>query len=213
MVVLEGSLMRKTRLKVEDLKTHQLGPFSLEIQTGECVSLEGPSGSGKTLLLRAIADLDTHDGRVLLEDTLCEDMPAPQWRKKISLVPVESQWWQDTVGEHFDTRDCPFLEPLGFKQETLNWQISRLSSGEKQRLALARSLMNRPSVLLLDEPTASLDPNTTRAVEQLIADYQRETGAAVIWVSHDAEQASRVGTRHYALTSSGVEETAHKVEH
>lgn len=205
--------MNKARLRVENLKTHQQGPYSLEIKPGECVSLMGPSGSGKTLLLRAIADLDIHEGRILLEDTICEDMPAPQWRKKISLVPAESQWWQDTVGGHFDNRDCPYLEPLGFQQETLNWQISRLSSGEKQRLALARCLMNQPSVLLLDEPTASLDPKATRAVEQLIADYRKETGTAVIWVSHDAEQSSRVGSRHYILTSSGLEETRDTVEH
>lgn len=195
------------KLQVADLRTHQLGPYSLAVNSGECVSLTGPSGSGKTLLLRAIADLDIHEGHVLLENTLCEDIPAPQWRKKVGLVPVESQWWQDTVGSHFDTQDCPYLELLGFNKETMGWQISRLSSGEKQRLALARELMNQPSVLLLDEPTASLDNKATRLVEQLVANYRKDHGAAVIWVSHDAEQASRVSTRHYVLTASKLTET------
>ena len=200
-------MINSLKLQVVNLRTHQLGPYSLTINSGECVSLTGPSGSGKTLLLRAIADLDIHEGSVLLENTLCEDIPAPQWRKKVGLVPVESQWWLDTVGGHFDTKDCPFLEPLGFNQDVMDWQISRLSSGEKQRLALARELMNQPSVLLLDEPTASLDSRATRSVEQLVANYRKENEAAVIWVSHDAEQASRVGSRHYVLTATELTES------
>ena len=195
--------MSKPRLKVEALKTHHLGPYTLEIAPGECVSLSGPSGSGKSLLLRAITDLDRHEGRVLLDDALCENFSAPEWRKKISLVPAESQWWHDDVGPHFTTAPCPYLKPLGFDETTFGWQVSRLSSGEKQRLALARALMNKPEVLLLDEPTASLDTKTTQAVEKLIAEYQRDTGAAVLWVSHDENQAARVSTRHYQLSPIG----------
>jgi ABC-type iron transport system FetAB ATPase subunit len=198
------------RLLVEALTTHQLGPYSLHIAPGECVSLSGPSGSGKSLLLRAIADLDVHNGRVLLDETQCENIPAPQWRKKVCLLPADSQWWFDDVGSHFTARTsshmntCPYFEPLGFEQKVLSWQVSRLSSGERQRLALARALMNRPDVLLLDEPTASLDPNSIRNVEELVANYQHETGAAVLWVSHDAEQRSRVSSRHYILSSGGL---------
>ncbi|WP_455217350.1 ABC transporter ATP-binding protein [Kaarinaea lacus] len=200
--------MEYPRLQVNNLGTHQLGPYTIEVNRGECVSLSGPSGSGKSLLLRAIADLDVHDGQVLMDNVSCEDMPAPQWRKKVTLVPVESQWWQDVVGSHFDSDNCPYLEPLGFNKSTLNWQVSRLSTGEKQRLALARALMNQPVVLLLDEPTASLDRDATQTVEKLIASYREETGAAVIWVSHDDRQAARVGSRHYLLRSNQLVETA-----
>lgn len=202
MVELEGRQV--SGLEVIDVCCHGRGPYSLRIASGECVTLRGPSGSGKSLLLRAIADLDPHEGQVVLEGVDGNGVPAPQWRRQVALLPVESQWWFDDVGSHFPTDGCEWLEPLGFTVETLHWQVSRLSSGEKQRLALARALVNQPRVLLLDEPTASLDPQATAAVEQVIADYRRSTAAAVLWVSHDAQQAARVGDRQYVLSANGL---------
>lgn len=195
-------------LQVIDVRLRDRGPYSLHIAPGECVSLRGPSGSGKSLLLRAIADLDPHEGQVMLDGTPSTQIPAPQWRKQVAMLPVESQWWFDEVGAHFPadfcTDDCPWFELLGFTKQTLQWQVSRLSSGEKQRLALARALTNKPRVLLLDEATASLDPESTAAVEQIVADYRRDTDAAVLWVSHDAQQAMRVGDRQLRLDPTGI---------
>jgi len=205
-VALEGPPVSGPLLRVSRLVTHQRGPFDLSIDAGECVSLRGPSGSGKSLLLRAIADLDPHQGEVWLDGVPCEQIPAPQWRRQVALLPVESQWWQDKVGAHFPDEDCPWLIPLGFDETALGWQVSRLSSGEKQRLALARALMNRPRVLLLDEPTASLDEISAAALEAVVADYRHAAGAAVLWVSHSAAQAARVASRHYQLTPQGVRE-------
>ncbi len=193
-------------LNVINLRTHERGPYSLRIAPGECVSLRGDSGSGKSLLLRAIAGLDPHDGQILLDDMPSTQLTAPQWRKQVALLPAESQWWQDEVGAHFSTVKCPWLEPLGFRMETMHWQVSRLSSGEKQRLALARVLMNTPRVLLLDEPTASLDADNVTAVERLIEKYRCETDAAILWVSHDTQQAARIGNRHLQLTTEGIRE-------
>ncbi|HEB93909.1 MAG TPA: ATP-binding cassette domain-containing protein [Gammaproteobacteria bacterium] len=206
MVALERPPVSDPLLRVSRLITHQRGPFDLSIDAGECVSLRGPSGSGKSLLLRAIADLDPHQGEVWLDGVACAQIPAPQWRRQVALLPVESQWWQDEVSAHFYGVACPWLIPLGFGEAALGWQVSRLSSGEKQRLALARALMNRPRVLLLDEPSASLDEVSAAALEAVVADYRHDTGAAVLWVSHSAAQAARVATRHYQLTPQGVQE-------
>ena len=200
---LQNSGLLNSGLQIINVRPQGRGPYSLQIAPGECVSLRGASGSGKSLLLRAIADLDPHDGQVLLDNIASTQIDAPLWRKQVSLLPVESQWWFDEVGAHFSDAHCPWLEPLGFSADAMGWQVSRLSSGEKQRLALARALMNQPRVLLLDEPTASLDPESTAVVEQLVADYRHDTNAAVLWVSHDAQQAIRVGDRHLQLSANG----------
>ena len=83
--------------------------------------------------------------------------------------------------------------------------VARLSSGEKQRLALMRLLANRPQVLLLDEPTANLDPENTRRVEAVITEYRRAHKAVVIWVSHDPEQVTRVANRYYEMTNGALQ--------
>lgn len=169
-----------------------MGPLSLAVDAGECMCLAGPSGAGKTRLLRAIADLDPHDGEVFFEGRPSQRFPAPQWRRQVALLPAESHWWGDRVGEHFPPGDVPGLQVLNFGADVLNWPVSRLSSGERQRLALLRMLALTPRVLLLDEPTANLDPANIGRVEDLLTDYRRERGAALLWVSHDPAQIARV---------------------
>ncbi len=91
------------------------------------------------------------------------------------------------------------LAALGFGPEVLDWEVARLSTGERQRLALLRLLGNAPQALLLDEPTAALDPASRARVEAVVADYRRKREAAVLWVSHDPAQIGRVADRHYRL--------------
>jgi ABC-type iron transport system FetAB ATPase subunit len=171
----------------------------LNVERGECVAVSGPSGSGKTLLLRAIADLDPHEGHIYLDGVECASVPAPAWRARVGLLPAEARWWKDTVGPHFTAPDVECLEQLGFASEVLDWSVSRLSTGEQQRLAIARLLANRPRVLLLDEPTANLDAENTARVETLILQYRMAHGAAVLWVTHGDEQAYRVASRRLTI--------------
>jgi ABC-type iron transport system FetAB ATPase subunit len=89
--------------------------------------------------------------------------------------------------------------------------VARLSSGERQRLALLRLLANTPRVLLLDEPTANLDPASTLRVEAVIGEFRKTHRAAVIWVSHDPAQIARVANRHLRVSGSELREQA--VEH
>jgi ABC-type iron transport system FetAB ATPase subunit len=178
-----------------DLAAFHLGPLSLALAAGECAALLGPSGAGKTLLLRAVADLDPHRGRVYLDEVECSGVSPERWRTAVGMLPAESAWWYDSVGEHFPLGSSPWLGALGFEDDVLGWEVRRLSTGERARLSLARLLGNRPRVLLLDEPTASLDPAGTRRVEALLLSYRIEHDAAVLWVSHDPGQAERVAER------------------
>jgi ABC-type iron transport system FetAB ATPase subunit len=220
------------RLRVEGLTYQSFGPIDFMVDSGECMAVEGPSGSGKTLMLRAIADLDAHEGEVHLADTassgdaahLANTSPvgdaahlagaanphevmqshtdAPQWRRRVGMLPAESMWWADTVGEHFSAppdRIAPLVEQLGFTDGVMSWEIARLSTGERQRLALVRLLVNEPEALLLDEPTASLDQANVERVEHVIASYREEHEAPVVWVSHDSAQSDRVAKRRLRL--------------
>ncbi len=185
-------------LNVKNLTRPGIAPVDLAIGAGECLILGGPSGAGKTLLLRAIADLDPNDGDVFLEGVSRDQIPAPRWRRMAAYVPSESGWWAERVGDHFTNPEtaAPLLDRLGLDSGALttgalDWPVSRLSTGERQRLALARALAMEPKVLLLDEPTSGLDPDSTRRVEAVIAGRLTQ-GAAALFVTHDAEQAMRL---------------------
>ena len=185
------------------------GPYSLSVQSGECVGLTGRSGIGKTQLLRSVADVIAHDGDCLLDGTSCLVVSPPEWRTMVAMVPAESFWWNDTVGAHFNSKgnhDDPMnlLEKLDFSEDVMGWQISRLSTGERQRLSLVRTLITRPKVLLLDEPTASLDKKMVHAVEEILAERCSQHKTACIWVSHDLEQLARVAGRVFRLEPDGL---------
>ncbi len=191
-------------LRLDGLCTTLAGPFDLELSPGECLTLSGPSGVGKSLLLRAIADLDPNRGEVWLEGKARSSIPAPQWRRRVGLLPAECQWWRERVDEHFDTDPAPLLARLGLDTSILKAMTRHLSSGESQRLGLLRLMGNRPRVLLLDEPTASLDPGNVRRLEQYLMDYLEETGGAAIWISHDPGQIERVADRRAYLDAHGL---------
>lgn len=181
--------------EVDELRTKHVGPLSLALARGESLVLSGPSGTGKSLLLRAMADLDPHEGRVLLDGREQSEYPVTEWRHQVAYLPAESAWWADTVGEHFNNPQSIAWKKLGFETVVSDWNISRLSSGERQRLALLRMLENQPRVLLLDEPTANLDAENTALVESLVADYRDHYEAVIVWVSHDRAQLERLQAR------------------
>ncbi|MBD3609846.1 MAG: ATP-binding cassette domain-containing protein [Gammaproteobacteria bacterium] len=191
---------------LKSLRVGDLRPLSLELRPGECIALSGPSGSGKSRLLRAMADLDRHQGEMFLNDQSATKISAPDWRRQVSLLPAESAWWGQTTGEHFSS-DCNvvMLRQLGFDSASMQWQVSRCSTGEKQRLALLRVLCNQPQVLLLDEPTASLDSDNVDKVEAMILSYLAK-GHAAVWVSHDPAQRKRVASRHLEIKGKDVVE-------
>lgn len=194
-------------LRLEDLEIPDVEPINLTIASGECIGLSGESGSGKTRLLRAIADMDEHGGQVYEDDVAQDQVRAHEWRRRVALLPAESQWWFDTIEEHFNAHD-EHIKALGFQPDVMSWNVSRCSSGEKQRLSVLRMLSNCPRVLLLDEPTANLDENNATRVEQLVKKYLARHNAIAIWVSHDELQLRRVAQKRYHLSAGQLKEAS-----
>ncbi len=96
---------------------------------------------------------------------------------------------------------------LGLAREAASWPVARLSSGERQRLALLRAIARKPRVLLLDEPTSGLDSDSARRVEAMLLD-RIANGVGILMVTHDPEQARRMGTHHLRLAGGRVEVVA-----
>ena len=196
-------------LEIEKLTGLAGGPFNLQLAGGGCIVISGPSGAGKSLLLRMIADLDENYGVIHLDGRLRESMAAPLWRRQVLYVAAESGWWAPTVSAHMQNReDARLLLPrLGLPEKLFEAPVAQLSSGERQRLALIRAVIRRPRVMLLDEPTASLDETSALYVEALLIEL-RQNGTGFIVVTHNEAQASRLATQRFQMRDRRLLEIA-----
>ena len=187
-------------LEIRNLTRPGLAPVDLSLEDGECIAVSGPSGAGKSILMRAIADLDPNTGEVSLDGQSRDAVPAPVWRSDVIYVPAEAGWWSDRVAAHFQDPDLalPLAVRLGLPADAMGWEISRLSTGERQRLALVRAFQAAPKVLLLDEPTSGLDPEAIAKVESMLHERIGQ-GLGLVVVTHDAAQAARLATRRIAI--------------
>jgi putative ABC transport system ATP-binding protein len=195
-------------LLVKQLRSEFAGPFELNLGRGACAAITGPSGSGKSLFLRMIADLDPNEGKIWLNGRERASMPAPEWRKQATYVSAESGWWADMVIQHFpaNTRSevAALSARLGVRADLLDAPVAQLSTGEKQRLSLARALLTNPPVLLLDEPTGPLDEDSVTRVEALLQE-RMAAGTSILLVTHDPRQAKRLGVQRYRMMAGHME--------
>lgn len=195
-------------LSIRQLQRPGLGPIDLTVPSGTCVCISGPSGVGKSLLLRAIADLDPNTGSLSLEGVDRRDMTAPEWRRRVGYVPAEPAWWESVPAKHFANEGelshaTEITTRLGLNKDNLWQSVDTLSTGERQRLALARALVLNPGVLMLDEPTSALDEDSTERVEREIRTVL-DRGVAVLLVTHNQAQTERLAQARYTMRTGGM---------
>jgi ABC-type multidrug transport system ATPase subunit len=190
------------RLSVRNLASRFAGGFNFDVRPGECVVIQGASGAGKSVLLRMLADLDPHTGTMSLDGHSSNDMAPTTWRARVIYQPAEPAWWETVAAQHFSPAQLAevraMLPAVGLGEHALDTDVTRLSTGERQRLALLRSLVGKPDVLLLDEPTAALDPATVAQVEGLLQSFLAR-GMSLLVVTHSPEQAKRLAHRIWYL--------------
>jgi putative ABC transport system ATP-binding protein len=203
-----------------------LHPTDFVLRAGERAVLTGPSGSGKSVFLRALALLDPLDsGEVSWHGEQVTRARIVRYRRHIAYLRQRPALLDGTVEDNLrypytlavyrdDRFDAGRVRALfaaaGRASDFLARPTSELSGGESQIVALVRVLQLDPDALLLDEPTASLDPESARAVEALVAGWfeHASDARATVWVSHDPAQAARVGKRHLTMRAGALEEPA-----
>lgn len=181
----------------------------LSIAKGEIVSIVGPSGAGKTTLLQILGTLDkANEGEVLVNDTdfhkLSEKQLAAFRNKHIGFIFQFHQLLPEftalenvlipayIAGQNTKTATARAKELLSYLQlsERMEHKPAELSGGEKQRVAVARALINAPSLILADEPSGSLDSKNRDELHKLLFDLREKFGLTIVIVTHDKELAA-----------------------
>ena len=219
-IVIQLHNVRKTFAKFEVIKS-----VSLTVNKGEVHGIIGTSGAGKSTLLRLINLLEVPDeGEIVVNGHRLTDLNSRQLRKARQSIGMIFQHFHlvanKTVYENVDLslqlakfprkeRRDRVLECLRFVglESLVNKYPAQLSGGQKQRVAIARALANHPQVLLCDEPTSSLDPNTTAEILGVLEDINKNLGVTVIIVSHEMDVIKSICNRVTVLDNGKIFET------
>ncbi|KAA5808008.1 ABC transporter ATP-binding protein [Thermoanaerobacterium thermosaccharolyticum] len=181
-----------------------LKDITLEIYMGHIYTIIGPSGAGKSTLIKLINRLiDPTEGKILIDGNDIMNYDIIQLRRKIGMVFQQPYLFEGTVEDNIKygpmlkgKRDVDveyYLKIVGLDKSYSKKKVDDLSGGEAQRISIARTLANEPEVLLLDEPTSALDPASTQVIEELVIDLKNKLNLTFIWITHNMEQAKRVG--------------------
>jgi molybdate transport system ATP-binding protein len=186
--------------------------INLNIKEGEFIALSGKSGSGKTTLLRILAGLEQAEGNIRVANELWLDGTkalAPQKRKIGYVFQDYALFANMSVEENllFVNRDkklANYLLEMTELSELKNRLPNTLSGGQKQRVSLCRAMMNRPKLLLMDEPLSALDPAMRTKLQNEILTLHREFGTTTIMVSHDPSEIYRLASRVLVLEQGKI---------
>ena len=216
---LEGVVVRRGSKTILD-------GLDLTFEAGRRYVILGASGSGKSTLLRLLNRLeDPAEGRVMIGETALSSLPIRPVRRAIGLVFQNPRPLPGTARENliysFEIRDAKppdsevlanALEELGLDADRLDRDAESLSGGEKQRLAIAMSLLAEPEILALDEPTAALDPRSARKVAEALELRRKRDGLRSIVVTHHREHALWLGETAVVLDRGKVSDLGPTLE-
>ncbi len=205
--------------------TEVLKGVNLEIEPGEFFSFLGPSGSGKSTLLRAISGFGpTPTGSIMIGDENVIGLPT--WKRNVGMVFQSYALWphmsvRKNVAFGLEERKVPKADIDGLVDEALDLVAlkdladrspAQLSGGQQQRIALARTVVVKPRVLLLDEPLSNLDANLRVQMRRDILALQRRLGLTTIFVTHDQEEANTISDRMAVLENGIIQQVGTPVE-
>lgn len=186
--------------------------INAKILDGEFITIMGPSGAGKSTLLSLLNRMIEPDqGVIKLKGQKYQELEILTLRKRIGMVFQLPVMVKGSVADnislgpklHKETLTIKDIEQLlelvGLPKTMINQDAKTLSGGEKQKLSLARTLANNPDMLLLDEVTSSLDPDSALEIEELIRGINKQSGKTILWVTHNIEQARRLGEYSWVL--------------
>ncbi|MEF3302815.1 ABC transporter ATP-binding protein [Paenibacillus sp. GYB003] len=211
---------RLSKLRPDRPGDYLFRDITTDIAPGQRIAVLGASGQGKSTLLRILARLDApSEGTIRLAGRDAGEWKPADWRKRVCYVAQQPVMLPGTVEQNLRTvselharpfdaglaRRC--MNAVGLEALDLKKPAAELSGGEKQRTALVRSLLLEPDALLLDEATAALDPASKRAVEQWIGEWSSHRGTAVLWVTHDLEQARLISDTVWYMDENRLLET------
>lgn len=190
--------------------------ISAEFEKGDFITVVGPSGSGKSTLLKLCCHLiSPTEGSILYEGVDLQELNPVEFRKQVSCCFQNPVLFGKTVEENLmfpyiirkkaaeRKRIDELLMRFSIDPGMLKEGIHNLSGGEKQRIALARTLLFKPEMLLLDEITSSLDAENVRLVEDAVRECNRD-GVTVLWVTHDPEQSRRIACRQLEIENGTI---------
>lgn len=221
---------RKVKLEIRDMTKHYdngdgVEHINLKIYEGEIVTMLGPSGCGKSTILRTLGGfLDVSSGDILIDGQSIINLP-PEKRPTAMVFQSYNLWTHMTIYENLafglKLRKVPKAEidesvkhhlALVSMSGTEKKYPGQLSGGQQQRIAIARSLMLKPSVLLLDEPFSALDAKIRQQMREELKKIQSELGITVVFVTHDQEEAMALSHRIVVMNKGVFEQVGHPSE-
>ena len=209
---------RDALLEVRDISrttvagSQLLASTSFQVYPGDCIACQGKTGSGKSVLLRCLSRLDECGGQIVWKGKPVTSASIPKFRSEVVYVPQQASFsqgrvrqaiqepltWKVNAGKLFNESDArKYFSALGQSERIMDRPMELLSGGEAQIVAVVRALVVRPTILLLDEPTSALDEATTAAFETLLKQWLAHSERAILWVTHNQQQARRIATRRF----------------